>query len=296
MDKVEIAQKAANYFQTFTCSNIGSWAELMSAVNPREGYGNSAEARRAWNIAMTLHDWADEHGIACRIPENYASAADLGDVLKSFVALLDQWDAKLQEDWRACKARDLPLETIPMVRDAVVKARHGATETLRQLEPALGLPTATAAQDIVARLQVVADRFDVVLDRLKKRRNDRAPLIMKDEYDVQYLFQALLALDIDDIRPEEPGPTVAGGSSRVDTFLPKQLCFVEYKMTRLGADNVKIRKELADDFVLYGADTRCEVLFVFVYDPDRRIDNRTAFEEQLSGPRGGLGCVRVVVR
>jgi hypothetical protein len=298
MDKLEIAQQAGNYFQTFTRSNIASWGELMRGVNPHEGYGNSVEASRAWHIAMALFDWADTHCVNVRVPENYASADDLREMLLSFAALLDEWRGELDEDWHATRARDFILETIPMVREAVVKARHGVTEALRQLEPALSSPSGAADQNIVALLQQVADRFDQVLARLKKRRSPRQALTMVDEYDVQYLFEALLALHLNDIRPQEPGPTVGGGSSRADTFLPKQRCVVEYKMTRASVknNNVKLRQELADDFVLYGEDTRCDVLFVFVHDPGRHVDNPIGFEAQLSVPRTGLPRVRVVVR
>jgi hypothetical protein len=34
-------------------------------------------------------------------------------------------------------------------------------------------------------------------------RQGRAPLVVADEYDVQDLVRAMLALDFDDVRPEE---------------------------------------------------------------------------------------------
>lgn len=109
-------------------------------------------------------------------------------------------------------------------------------------------------------------------------------------------FKSLLALTIDDIRPEEPGPSVGGGSSRADTYLPEYRCCIEFKMTRKGIDNNSLRKQFADDFVLYGEDARYDLLFVFVHDPEGRIENPHGFETQMSGPRKGLNQVVVSIR
>jgi REase_DpnII-MboI len=245
---------------------------------------------------MGLYDWADTHWIECQIPQHYASAADLNTMLVNSMNLLNHWLQQLTLIWDSTQKRHLSLETIPMVRAAVEKAQHGVVEARRQLKPAMiSAPTAQSL-DIMQYATRIADRFTSILSLMKNRRKSRSPLTMVDEYDVQYLFEALLALHIDDIRSEEPGPSVGGGYSRVDTYLPAYRCFIEFKMTRKGIENNILRKQLADDFVLYGQDQRCDLLFVFVHDPEGRIENPRGFETQMSGPTKGISNIVVVIR
>jgi hypothetical protein len=119
---------------------------------------------------------------------------------------------------------------------------------------------------------------------------------MNDEYDVQYLFEALLNVPFRDVRSEENGRSVAGGASRADSFLGPQRCIVEYKMTRTSMTNASLRKELADDFLIYGARAECDDLFVFVHDPGGIIANPDGFETDMSQPVHNLKRVRTVVR
>ena len=57
---------------------------------------------------------------------------------------------------------------------------------------------------------------------LQQRRESRSTLTVKDEYDVQDLLRSLLFLHFKDVRPEEPGPSFAGSSTRADLFLKKR--------------------------------------------------------------------------
>ena len=80
----------------------------------------------------------------------------------------------------------------------------------------------------------ICDRFHVVARQLLHRRENRATLVINDEYDVQGLLHALLRLYFDDIRPEERTPSYAGGSSRMEFPLKGHDIVVEAKMTRKG--------------------------------------------------------------
>ena len=152
------------------------------------------------------------------------------------------------------------------------------------------------AYDSFAILEMLAQRFPSLVERMKTRRAPDPPLIIEDEYDVQFLSQGLLALYFDDIRPEEPGPSVAGGSSRADTLLRIEKTIVEFKVTRSGMKDTDLRKQLADDFVLYVKHPGCEQLFVFIYDPLKQVDNRVGFEHDMSEPRLPLQRVRTFVQ
>jgi hypothetical protein len=64
--------------------------------------------------------------------------------------------------------------------------------------------TESAALDRVLKL---CERFPRVARELGQRGRQRQPLTMDDEYDVQYVLRALLALEFDDVRDETWTPT-----------------------------------------------------------------------------------------
>jgi hypothetical protein len=176
-----------------------------------------------------------------------------------------------------------------LVEDLIVQAR--AEQNRRY-------PTAKVDDDVqsaVARILLLVDRFPSVVQRLSSRRVGREPLAMRDEYDVQYLLYALLETRFEDIRPEEWGPSYAGGVNRVDFLLKKESVLVETKMTRDGLTDRKLGEELIIDVAHYKQVPRCQALVCFVYDPEHRLRNPRSIENDLSKVTDGLD-VRVLVR
>ncbi|MFQ6068758.1 MAG: hypothetical protein ACE5KD_04350, partial [Candidatus Bathyarchaeia archaeon] len=53
------------------------------------------------------------------------------------------------------------------------------------------------------RIQKILSRYHQIANQLKRRRKNKAPYLIEDEYDVQDLLHALLRLDFTDIRKEE---------------------------------------------------------------------------------------------
>ena len=74
-----------------------------------------------------------------------------------------------------------------------------------------------------ARVLLLINSFHRVALKLRDRPAGRQSLQIQDEYDVQYVFSALLETQFDDVRPEEWGPSYAGAASRVDFFLKKRV-------------------------------------------------------------------------
>lgn len=146
-----------------------------------------------------------------------------------------------------------------------------------------------------ARLIQLADCFDRVAVKLRSRRAEREPLLIKDEYDIQYIFAALLETQFDDVRPEEWGPSYAGKATRVDFLLKNESVLFETKMTREGLADGKLGEELIIDINHYKQRAECRTLVCFAYDPDHRIRNPRGFENDLSKRHDHLD-VKVIVR
>lgn len=141
------------------------------------------------------------------------------------------------------------------------------------------------AVDIIER---IARRFHYVVFQLSKRYGNREPFVIRDEYDVQYLFHALLRLYFDDIRPEEYTPSYGGKHSRTDFLIKPVQIFVEIKMTSPRLDGKTIRDQLLIDIHSYHTHQDCKILVAFVYDPDKYIINPRGVEADLSQPFNGL--------
>lgn len=150
-------------------------------------------------------------------------------------------------------------------------------------------------QSALAQLIQLADNFPRVAQRLRNRRADRVPLLLLDEYDVQYVFAALLETRFDDIRLEEWGPSYAGGANRLDFLLKNESVLIETKMTRDRLTDRKLGEELIIDVAHYKHTHGCQALVCFVYDPEHRLVNPRAIENDLSKVTDGLD-VRVLVR
>jgi hypothetical protein len=56
-------------------------------------------------------------------------------------------------------------------------------------------------------LLILAERIHKVVHQLRERRQGRSTLDVRDEYDLQDLFHALLTIHFDDIRREDPATT-----------------------------------------------------------------------------------------
>ena len=134
----------------------------------------------------------------------------------------------------------------------------------------------------------IFSKFHSIVRDLRKRREDRPTLDVKDEYDVQDLLRALLNLYFEDVRPEEWTSSYAGACSRIDFLLKNEQCLIEIKKTRENLKDKKIGEELMIDIERYKTHPNCKNLFCFVYDPDGYIDNAAGLEGDLSREEDGL--------
>lgn len=181
------------------------------------------------------------------------------------------------------------LETARSVLSSMVD------EVREYWEEADSASRAVRASDPVSMIERICTRFPLIVRKLRDRRDDRPTLEVEDEYDVQDLLHALLALYFDDIRREEWTPTYAGGASRMDFLLKEEQIVVEVKKTRKGLDAKRVGEELLVDIQRYRAHPDCRLLFCFVYDPEARIANPRGVERDLTGPKDALEVRTLII-
>jgi len=170
------------------------------------------------------------------------------------------------------------------ITQQLVDARISADLERTWPEPA----NARAAVQILAG---ISRRFHTFASQLTHRHDNRRPLRIKDEYDVQDVLHALLKLHFDDVRPEEWAPSHGGSSKRMDFLLKHEEIVVEAKMTRKTLAQKGVLDELTKDIETYRSHPNCRTLLCLVYDPERRCDNPAALEADLTGPRGPLNVI-----
>jgi hypothetical protein len=190
------------------------------------------------------------------------------------------------------------VSVIPTLMDAVEEA-IGVLQSLEYLEREAreGQAASPDVVDLARTLQRVlhlCSRFDRIVRQLQQRHDSRDTITIEDEYDVQDLFHALLQLDFDDVRPEEPSPSQAGKSARVDFLLKREKIVIEIKKTRKGLGAREVGDQLIIDIRRYRAHPDCHALVCFVYDPERRIGNPAGLSSDLTEYCDGLD-VRVVI-
>ena len=137
-------------------------------------------------------------------------------------------------------------------------------------------------------------RFPAFIRELGKRHNQREPFEVNDEYDLQDLLRAVLRVHFSDVRPEEWNPSYGDTQSRSDFLLKPERIVIETKMTRSGLGQRQVVDQLAIDKAKYQGHPDCETLICFVYDPDLRLRNPVAIENDLSGRAEGLRTLVVV--
>lgn len=164
-------------------------------------------------------------------------------------------------------------------------------QLLTQAKQALALEHSAHELELAVR---VGRGLPGLVNALRKRYDQRPGFEVNDEYDIQDLLGGVLRMVFGDVRSEDPAPTHAGGSSRIDFVLKAQRIAVEAKMTRKGLSDRTLGGQLIEDIERYRSHAECNALVAIVYDPHRYISNPAGLENDLSRDHDGL-AVRVVI-
>lgn len=156
-----------------------------------------------------------------------------------------------------------------------------------------------ARNNAVQSVLAVIDAFPKSAAVLSKRKRERPPFTIRDEYDVQDLFHSLVQSVVPDIVEEDPAPKVAGHSARLDFTSKATKMGFEMKHVKDANHAKKVREEILLDERTYQEHPYVETVIAFVSDPERHIPlpERTAFESDLSqSVTIGGRSVRYIVR
>jgi hypothetical protein len=121
--------------------------------------------------------------------------------------------------------------------------------------------------------------------KLGDRSHGREPFIVENEYDVQDLIETVLRGTFPEVVREEWTTKRAGSAKRIDLVIRSLGILVECKYVRDTNHAKKIADELRIDFECYHDYPDCRQLYVYVYDPDRLIDDPENFAADLNGVR-----------
>lgn len=173
-------------------------------------------------------------------------------------------------------------------KDYIEAGRKGLSLAKGMLADILSDFQSTSTIDKTEELIRIFTHFRKIAVELSHRHDGRDSLRIQDEYDVQDLLRALLALYFDDIRPEEWTPSYAGSPVRIDFLIPEIEAVIEVKKTRPTMSDKTLSEELIIDIEKYQVHPTCKKIYCFVYDPDMILRNPAAIKKDLEEAHHGL--------
>lgn len=134
----------------------------------------------------------------------------------------------------------------------------------------------------------IFNKFHGIVKIFENRTRNKPPLIIEDEYDVQYLLLPLLRLYFDDIVDEESVPTQGSTRSFIDFLLKDENIAIETKITSSTLGNTNLTKQLNDDIGKYSKHPKVKTLMFFIYNPGNHIKNPIGFIKDFTKKEGSL--------
>jgi len=236
----------------------------------------------------TASPWlSDFRGI--EFPADFFSPASEGrslhDCLRKAEAILESMKEEAQKDvWR--EEEQARGENFKETERARLPSTPDSTAN-RGSRNAPSVSTTSAVDKLVKLLT----RFHIVVSQLANRAQGGQVITINDEYDVHFLLRALLRVEFDDVRSEEPAPSHAGGSSRLDFLIKQEGLGIEVKRVRPSMSDKVLGDQLIEDIARHAAHPDCKTLVLFVYDPDFLLRNPAGLKRDLSGVKHGIEIV-----
>lgn len=262
MDKMEWATWSLEYLAEARKAVHDDFKAAMEEVRGCGRARNESWYRRCRNIITTLYHFSSEFVPNTKIPsERFASPDVFEAELASYRALVQGMSDELareDEKYQADNHVDGPPFLITVAR------RHVADVTSAIDYVGSKKPLPPAANPVQADYDLIlslARRFHESVLSLRDHPHNGDLLSIEDEWDCQYLFRAILAGYIADVRDEEWNPSVAGTSARCEFYLKTLRTMIELKYVRKASDAKKLKSELATDFLDYGKNPQVDLSY-----------------------------------
>ena len=264
-----------------------------------EGFKGNQNRGQEWfhegkSCIIALYHYAEEFapdpvipGATFSSPQHFSQRLDEYD---AFVTSMQQSMYKALEPFRTKGAPSVPYEASALL-DLLNRVSTAIAYVRKQSPQELG-PSTDDARTIVER---AARQFHEAVLAMRTHPHGGTLFAVSDEWDCQYLFRAILASLVHDVRIEEWNPSVAGSAARCEFLLKSHRLMIELKFARRKADLKKFKTELLTDLRDYGSNPEVEVVVVLVYDPNQVLESAVQLQRDLSGPTNGLNDVSVIV-
>lgn len=224
------------------------------------------------------------------LPEDFDSGIS---TIKSHIYFLDHYFSK-DHDFSMFKhnADDIVKKDLPSMEEALKKYFETIDESMlvsgKNDTKKIEKIKLTELEQAKHKVENILTHFHVATKPIGDNKNKVTPFKMDNEYYVQAFLESLLKLQFDDVRREDPTPIHAGSSTKIDFILFQDKIGIEAKRTREGLDDAKLGRQLIDDIEHYKEHPSCEVLYMFVYDPEEYIKNPHSLENDLSKKRENM--------
>lgn len=237
-----------------------------------------SNSRTGWVISV-LSEVSNEQLIA--VVERLASRMEYDSE--------SEWHSAVRIINETLAAEDLALSAgaHPKVERAQVQevANDGAAAaTLRPEEL-----SARAVEELDAFLRNIPVGVRELLpeNRYGAGTNKTRPTIeITDEYDLQDLVRAFLRMRYGRVISEDNVPSTAGKGGRVDFAIRGIKVFIELKVYKSETDwKSKMLADIESKIVRYASSHECNMMFVFIYDPEHKCREAAEIETQLTMKR-----------
>ena len=136
-------------------------------------------------------------------------------------------------------------------------------------------PEEPATYEPLSRLERLLRRLPRLARELGRRQ--RAPLVVRDDRDLDDLLRALLVIEFDDVRPQARTPRYESGN-RTMYYLGEESIAVVGHLMRVGMDEIEVARRFAEEVAELRRRAECDALVQLVYDPERRLPNPQRLE------------------
>ena len=269
MDNMEWAKWALEYLSKLRSEIHNSLNDIMNEVRDNATHRSAPWYATCKNITPNLYHLSLDFVRDVNIPgEIYSSPTDFECQLCDYKALLIDMKQQLEDAAAACSDVDGPPYLVVESSNKVDKILAAVEYVVSKKVDSVTTNTVAGNLDLLTQL---ARRFHESVLALRKHPHNGSVFEIKNEWDCQYLFRAILASYFPHVKDEEWSPSVGSTSARCEFYIPPLRAMVELKYVRKASDAKKVKAELSEDFVNYGNNSGVDHLVCLVYDPSNAL-------------------------